>query len=117
MRRLWIAIAVLMFATVGHAGKAEAGYYYKGAELLEWCESDSAIGRSVCNGYLTGISDITQTYDVWGDMSKEFCISPGVGTTQLQKVVIKGLNEKPEELHLSAASLVFHDFNSAFPCD
>ena len=112
----WIAIVVLMFATVGHAGKAEA-IYYTGSQLLEECESDSVAKQNVCVGYLAGIADITATYDGWGDMTKEFCVPDGATLGQLRKVVIKGLNEKPEELHLSAASLVFHDFNSAFPCD
>ena len=52
-----------------------------------------------------------------GDMNKEFCIPKNVGTTQLRKVVIKGLNENPERLHHSASSLVFNIFYEAFPCD
>ena len=104
-----------MFATVGHAGKAEASYY-SGSQLLEWCESDSVAMANACVGYLAGIVDITGTYDDWGKMNKGFCVPMGVYQSQLQKVAIKGLNEKPEELHLIASSLVFHIFRDAFPC-
>ena len=117
MKRLWIAIVVLTCATVGHAGKAEAFTFLTGAELLETCESDSVTNQSVCTGFLMGINDITQAYDTWGDLSKEFCIPVGVGTSQLEKVVIKGLNERPEKLHLTASSQVVIVFKKAFPCD
>ena len=116
--KLWIAIVVLMFATVGHAGKAEAmTSYLGGSTLLELCESGSVADQSVCTGYIMGIADITVTYDGWGRMTKSFCIPDNAHTSQLKKVVIKGLNEKPENLHLSASSLVFNIFKKAFPCD
>ena len=114
--KLWIAIVVLMFATVGHAGKAEAAGFYSGSELLEWCEDDDARGGNICNSYLAGIVDITGDYDRWGDMTEEFCVPAGATLGQLQKVVIKGLNEVPEKLHLIASGLVFNIFYEAFPC-
>ena len=72
--KLLISIAVLMFATVGHAGKAEAASYYTGSKLLEWCEGDSVAKQNVCIGYLAGIVDITGTYDDWGDMDRAIVI-------------------------------------------
>ncbi len=89
--KLWIAIAVMMFAAVGHAGKTEANFY-SGSQLLEWCESDSLDDLAVCIGYLAGVSDITNSYNRWGKMSKGFCIPEGANLGQLQKVAIKGLN-------------------------
>lgn len=116
--KLWIAIVVLMFATVGHAGKAEAGAFYSGSELLEHCEGDMDLMLMSCNGYLAGISDTTSTYDDWGVLNKRnFCIPNSATLGQLQKVVIKGLNENPETLHLSASGLVVNILYKAFPCD
>lgn len=118
--KLWISIVVLMFATVGHAGKAEAvtvTSYLSGSQLLELCESGSVADQSVCTGYIMGIADITVTYDNWGRMTKSFCLPDNAQTNQLKKVVIKGLNEKPENLHLTASSEVSHIFRKAFPCD
>ena len=116
MKRLWIAIAVLMLATVGHAGKAEAGSYANGNDLLGWCESASYADNASCGRYLAGIADATGTYDSWGVINKGFCIPDSVTLGQLEKVAIKGLNAMPEELHHSAPSLVFNIFNKAFPC-
>ena len=50
-------------------------------------------------------------------MDKEFCILNSVDTSQLKKVFIKGANEIPEQLHLSASSIVWNIFAEAFPCD
>lgn len=115
MTRQWISIVVLMFATVGHAGKVEAGYY-TGSELLAACEADD-ITNVICTGYLAGINDITNTYDAWGEMDKQFCIPDSATLGQLKKVVIKGLNEMPENLHLNASGPVAIIFYKAFPCD
>lgn len=114
--KLWIAIAVLMFATVGHAGKAEAGFY-SGNELLERCESANSTKRVACLDYIAGIKDITETYDAWGVVSQTFCIPDSATLGQLQKVAIKGLNAEPEKLHRVAASRVVNIFYAAFPCD
>ena len=113
--KIWMAIAVMMFAAVGHAGKAEAGFY-SGSQLLERCESDSG-ARLTCVGFLAGIDDITDDYDAWGLMDPNFCIPAGVSLSQLRKVAIRGLNEQPEKLHLAASSLVHNIFVRAFPCD
>ena len=113
----WIAIVVLMFATVGHAGKAEAGSYYTGFELLQHCEGDMPINWMHCNGYLAGISDTTSTYDDWGVLNRrDFCIPDSVNLGQLARVAIKGLNENPEKLHLAASGVVANIFYEAFPC-
>ena len=114
--RIWMAIAVMMFAVVGHASKAEASFY-SGNELLERCESDSAARRNACVGFLAGIHDITEDYDAWGNMDPSFCIPAGVSQSQLRKVAIKALNEQPENLHLGASSIVHNIFARAFPCD
>ena len=42
--KIWMAIAVMMFAAVGHAGKAEARYL-DGNALLENCEGNQTTQR------------------------------------------------------------------------
>ena len=113
---MWIAIAVMMFAAVGHAGKAEA-QYLDGNALLGLFESDSVYEQGMCRGYLIGLDDVVTVYDYWDKLSTSFCVPDTVKSSQLQKVVIKGLNDKPEELHLAAAGLVHNIFLDAFPCD
>ena len=96
--KTWMAIALMMFAAVGHVGKSEASFL-DGTELLELCESESLTELSFCNGYLIGLDDAVNTYDGYGEMSKSFCAPKNAGTPQLRKVAIKGLNDNPERLH------------------
>ena len=111
--KLWIAIVVLMFATVGHAG----GGYFTGDQLLGWCESESGEEQNACNAYLAGVVDTDSAYYSRSYMtSKGFCIPKSAMLRQLRKVAIKGLNEKPEQLHAGAAEQVFLIFRKAFPC-
>ena len=114
--KIWMAIAVMMFAAVGHAGKAEARYL-DGNALLEQCEGESAVNKTTCYGYLMGIEDTVDLYYNLGRLNKGWCIPDGVSAGQLRKVAIKGLNDKPEWLHLPAASSLRLIFKDAFPCD
>ena len=113
---MWMAIAVMMFAAVGHVGKAEASFL-TGAQLLQECESDSVADRNVCMGYAMGIVDVIRTYVAGGELNKLFCMPEGAGSIQLQKVVIKELNAEPEDLQISASALVARALSRAFPCD
>ena len=114
--RMWMAIALMMFAAGGYAGKAEAGYY-TADEILKYCEDERVAAANICTSYIAGINDITLNYETWGMMKPDFCIPKGATLGQLKKVVIKGLNEQPEKLHLSASSLINNIFYEAFPCD
>ena len=112
--KLWIAIVVLMFATVGHATQSA----FTGNQLLGLCESSLATERSVCTGYLLGHTDAHATLTNWEILKEQgFCLPSNVESGQMKLVVIKGLREKPEKLHLTGASLVYNIFVDAFPCD
>ncbi|MDA9625670.1 Rap1a/Tai family immunity protein [Luminiphilus sp.] len=117
--KLWIAIVVLMFATVGHAGKAEAtNYFWTGSQLLELCENDSVAQYAGCTGFILGVSDTTASYnDTDVMMVTLYCTPDNVTIGQLQKVVIKSLTEDPASLHQAASGLVVSAFMDAFPCD
>ena len=114
MRNLWIAIVVLMFATVGHADSLN---FITGSKLLSHCESDSLSDQRQCIGYLAGVSDITNAYAGMEMIHPMHCLPDGANLGQLQKVAIKGLNEMPEKLHEGAAGLALIVLIKAFPCD
>ena len=115
MRRLWIAVALLMFTAVGLAGKAEA-QYLDGNKLLRLCESDSQTDQAMCVGYIMGLDDVTTTYDLWDEMTKRFCVPEDTPNSQLRQVVIDGLRvtyfiDEP------AAGTTAIILQRAFPCD
>ena len=92
--KIWMAIAVMMFAVAGHAGKAEAAFY-SGSKVLGWCESDAEATQNACMFYLAGIVDITSAYNGWDMIKPDFCMPDGVSLNQLKRVALKGLNERP----------------------
>jgi hypothetical protein len=48
-------------------------------------------------------------------MEHGFCVPKGVPIGQLQKIVVKNLNERPEKLHLGEGGLVSNALYDAFP--
>ena len=101
-------LLVLLLITPGvHAA------YETGNDLLAQCESDDLFMEGVCAGYIAGVSDVSRG-ETWG--GNRYCAPAGVTIRQLQKIVIKYLNEHPETLHDDASSLVQNAFAHAFPC-
>ena len=88
--------------------------YMKGHQLLSVCTSDDMGVRAMCNGYTMGVYDVSQGIAFNGD---RFCIPEGVPDFQLVKVVIKYLEEWPEDLHYNAYALIQFALVSAFPCN
>jgi len=100
-----------------------ATVFYSGNEMLKMCEAyfsetGSVVDANVCVGYVTGIHDGQIVFSGWGDMKKTICL-PGSGVKggQLVRIVIKYLQENPEDLHLTAGSLVVNALVIAFPCE
>ncbi len=95
--------------------------FVSGNTLLEWCEAyineTSAAKGNNCAVYIEGISDIQSTYAGWGKMKKSFCTPESANISQLVRVVTKHMQEYPEDLHLSASSMVANALIKAFPCE
>lgn len=117
MTSVGIAAALLLFSALLFGERAEAGQFIRANELLEWCESDDAMDFASCARYITGVADITDTYQKTGAIDPIYCRPKGVSVGQLMKVVTKGLNERAEYLHEGAAGLTVVVFAEAFPCD
>jgi hypothetical protein len=106
-----LALVVML----GIVGRVDAGFYTAG-EILSDCESEEVDLQNDCVSYIAGIVDATVTWVAWGKMTKQICL-PQVNVRQLRKVFIKYANERPEELHLAAGSLVLASLLKSFPCE
>jgi hypothetical protein len=119
MKTLLLTILLLSF------GQAQAGIENyatdTGSQLLEQCEAhiDKTImvKSALCVGFIRGVYNTHETFTNWKQMDKRWCMSDGITYTQAIRVVIKFLQEHPEELHLSASGLVSNAFSDAFPCE
>jgi hypothetical protein len=87
-----------------------------GSALLRECNSD--VFRATCTAYISGVVDGSEL--ISGDGKREaklVCIPvDSVTAGQLRLVVVKYLNEHPEELHQPASWLIEFAFIKAFPC-
>lgn len=93
-----------------------------GSELLRNCKGDypaplNYVVEMQCMGYVSGVLDGIQLNTKICPESKFIC-SPDEGLTveQLTKIVIKYLEEHPEDLQEEAKVLVIIALAKAFPC-
>lgn len=99
--------AILMIGAV-MAGQAQA-VFVSGEELLRRIKSQDDFEGGVGVGYVLGIADRMR-------YTKAACIGPSVKATQIQEVVVRGLEAQPDFLRFSADSLVAARITQAFPC-
>jgi len=103
-----------------------------GIELLKECQSATkdasgmssleAMDGAHCLGYISGIE---ATLGLWeyrsnkakGPLPPPACIPDEVTGLELAKVVVKYLNDHPNQLHEDYFTLVLLAFSQAYPCD
>lgn len=117
-----LAIAVLLF--LAGVAKADTGY-----ELQQECVSKR--GGPYCLGFISGVMGTLYAWQLQGEIARKgdnstwsliasgapyYCPPDGINLGQSQQIVVKWLNEHPEQLHLPASDLVRRALESAFPC-
>jgi hypothetical protein len=127
----------LLLVLIALTASACASTPYKdGNDLLQQCkvavrfidepknETTEAVGEGYyCIGLVRGVLD---TVDVWqfADKALKNKVSPGrpclpeesLKNIQAVRIVVKWLNEHPEQLHNGASLLVLVALRDAFPC-
>jgi len=109
MKRL-IALTILMFLSL----PVIAGDFMKGNALLGECDNGAS---AHCYIYIQGVIDAHETLSDWSDdKAKYICLEIGVTPSQLALITVKFMKDRPEKLHLTAASFVLLAVREAFPC-
>jgi len=110
MRKLLIVATICVITSAARADMT-------GNDLKEYCQfyPRHTESTTLCMGYIAGSLDMTR------GLNKMFngallCESPGVTGDELLAMAIKYLSDHPEQLHLSAASLILNMYTAAFPC-
>lgn len=110
--RKWVLLIALLITHGAHAEEEEV--YQSGYKLLALCEGQGHASFELqCLGYIQGVADASRGEN-WKERS--YCVPRGVLTGQMQKIVVKYLNEQPEILHYTAYILVQQALLEAFPC-
>ena len=112
-----LILAALLSAAIIPATVFGVGPYESGNSLLAKCENKKStdLDYGLCLGYIRGIVDVHNTFVAGGLILPRYCLAKGVTTGQLQKIVVKFMEERPELLHQSAGIFVIAAFSSAFP--
>ncbi len=87
--------------------------WMSGNELKESCHSEGQYGRGACLGFTSAVAGIVDTETIYGWRA---CIPDGVTRGQLRDIMVKFLDDHPEKLHHSAASLAARAYEEVFPC-
>jgi hypothetical protein len=108
---------VLLPAPEGQSRQTPSVPAYSGNDLLRDCTNDKAIkSLSFCLGFIAGTWSGAAIEGVDYHPGKpNFVIPSEADLPQLKDVVVKFLNEHPEERHLSAGVLVLLALKEAFP--
>ena len=121
----WLALCLVLVAGDAFG----VGAFVTGNKLLGWCITSINVGNSTtnaqealdtgqCQGYLMATSDTYNTWRSQGFISSDvYCMPHRVTVGQLERIVVKYLEARPEELHMSASSLVLTAYMQAFPCE
>ena len=107
---------------------------HDGNELLQDCNAaiaaidhsetskpSDALEVGLCLGRVGGVMDTMLVWQIADDAHKQepfwgSCIPADVSPTQAVRVVLKYLNDHPEELNRGDSTLVMSGLSKAFPC-
>jgi Rap1a immunity proteins len=99
--KLLLGVLVLA-AIIGQANAVEG--FVDGNKLLGWCAAQPGPNRLSCMAYVAGVSD---TFDAAHAVNNSRSCTPAAATlNQIVDVVLKYLNQHPEQRHLPASALV-----------
>lgn len=98
-------------------------YTFTGNDLLQRCngpyssETEKLAFSNFCIGYIQGLQQMQHVVVGIRNVAPLYCEPTQSGTyTQLESVIIKWLNNNPEQLHRDARILVTKALIEAFPC-
>ena len=98
---------------------------YNGNQLLEGCTAyldknfvgkvEDTVAVGICVGYLTGVLDALDTWQA-SEGRRVVCLPKPWDINQIVRIVVKYLENNPEDLHYRADAAVLFAVKAAFPC-
>ena len=88
------------------------GSFYSGNDLFGYCAGEVR-NSDHCLGYTTGIVDALASGSIFGWKA---CVPEQVSAAQVRDIVVKYLQDNPQDRHYSAAAIAAKALSIAFPC-
>jgi len=117
MKRIILAalVGVLFVSTGSSAGAVSGNRLYSDCREGQKGGVDSFIPYGACIGYIEAVLDISEGVDK-GINGFKFCINKNVTSGQVRDIVLKWLEDNPQNRHFGASGLVAASLFVAFPC-
>lgn len=121
-----LSAAVVVAAQVHKVDKRkkspEAAVIWSGNELHKLCQSYQGANRlpegAGCSFYISGSAQtLIMHEDMESSVLRQPCPGKGVTNEQIVDVVVKWLNDHPENRELPAPYIIMESLKKAFPCD
>lgn len=114
IKGICIGLLSLLIGTSANAGVK--GDYDN--ELLRDCThpSPGTFTAGLCLGYLKGVAEMSRLREKLPKLPP-VCVPDAVTVGQVRNIVVRYLEEHPEELHYSSIILVTNALDEAFPCE
>jgi hypothetical protein len=102
----WIIAAVILLS--GGVWRPANAFFLYGQQFLTACESDDQLQLGVCLGYIQGVADTLEA-------QRAACL-PRIGVRELRVVVVKSLQDKPDDLSRPAIPLLARILRDTYRC-
>ena len=108
--------AVLAAALAISSSPASANYL-TGKDLYADCSKpQGSFSQGFCSGYISGVVDAIEYYQVSKGAEKSVCIPKEVSIGQVKEIVVRYLTQHLDQRNNTASSLVWDAVRNAFPC-
>jgi hypothetical protein len=118
-KHLFVLCTIAFFGSINHAD----AQIRTGNELLEKCKSGHAYDRGQCDGFIRGTVVGFDAGNFYASRSRgermsppNFCVPTQAILPQIRDVIIRDLEQYPNDRHLSAELLLIRSLVTAYPC-
>ncbi len=109
------AALALVLVSAGAGAQETMSSWADGNDMKNFCHSEAPnFSQGLCVGFAMAVAEIAGSQPIFD--RQRACIPPGVKRGQLKDIMVKFLDDHPEQLHLTATSLAARAYEEAFPC-
>lgn len=111
-RFMLVLIGWLACPSVGNTQDVDSGNFW-----LPMCAGQrGSVADAMCIAYIQGLGSAYSFWDVRANLGK-LCIPAGVTIDQMRAVIVKNLQERPDQWHRPFVVLSYEALIGAYPCE
>ncbi len=115
MKKILLSLIVALFIMATSMPVESNETLTTGNDLVRYCEKENRIERKYYSGYCDGV--IRGFIDGVNFGMRAICLPENITHSQLRKIIMKYLEDRPEILHQWYGLLIANAFTKVFPCE